>query len=57
MIAAPTSVRHLGRRAARPARLLALVYVGMWTSYYLAVARGVDPWTVPLLDEMKRRLC
>ena len=44
------------RGAARPARLLALVYVGMWTSYYLAVARGVDPWAVPLLDEMKRRL-
>ncbi len=39
-----------------PARLLGLVYVGMWTSYYLAIARGIDPWAVPLLDEMKRRL-
>ncbi len=44
------------RGAGRPARLLALAYVGMWTSYYLAVARGADPWAVPLLDEMKRRL-
>ena len=44
------------RGTTRPARLLALVYVGMWTSYYLAAARGVDPWAVPLLDEMKRRL-
>ncbi len=44
------------RGTGRPARLLALVYLGMWTSYYLAVARGADPWAVPLLDEMKRRL-
>jgi glucose/mannose-6-phosphate isomerase len=44
------------RGAGRPARLLAQVYVGMWTSYYLALARGADPWAVPLLDEMKRRL-
>ena len=38
------------------ARLLALAYVGMWVSYYAALARGVDPWPVPLLDEVKRRL-
>ncbi len=44
------------RGAGRPARLLSLVYTGMWASYYLAVARGVDPWEVPLLDELKRRL-
>jgi len=25
-------------------------------SYYAAIARGVDPWPVPLLDEVKRRL-
>src|SRR5439155_41520 len=31
------------------ARLLALAYVGMWVSYYAALARGVDPWPVPLL--------
>ncbi len=44
------------RGAGRPARLLSLVYLGMWASYYLALARGVDPWPVPLLDEIKRRL-
>ena len=44
------------RGTGRPARLLGLVYVGMWTSYYLAVTRGSDPWPVPLIDEMKRRL-
>ena len=38
------------------ARLLALAYVGMWVSYYAAIARGVDPWPVPLLDEVKQRL-
>jgi glucose/mannose-6-phosphate isomerase len=44
------------RGAGRAARLLALAYVGMWVSYYAALARGVDPWPVPLLDELKRRL-
>jgi glucose/mannose-6-phosphate isomerase len=38
------------------ARLLTLTYLGQWTSYYMAVLRGVDPWTVPHLDEVKRRL-
>jgi glucose/mannose-6-phosphate isomerase len=38
------------------ARLLSLTYVGMWVSYYAAMARGVEPWSVPLLDELKRRL-
>ncbi len=44
------------RGTGRPARLLSLVYVGMWLSYYLALARGVDPWPVPLIDDVKRRL-
>jgi glucose/mannose-6-phosphate isomerase len=44
------------RGRARVARLLALAYLGQWTSYYLAVLRGIDPWTVPRLDELKRRL-
>jgi glucose/mannose-6-phosphate isomerase len=38
------------------ARLLSLTYLGQWTSYYLAVLRGVDPWTVPQLEALKRRL-
>jgi glucose/mannose-6-phosphate isomerase len=44
------------RGTGRPARLLGLAYVGAWTSYYLAVGGGVDPWPVPMLDEIKRRL-
>jgi glucose/mannose-6-phosphate isomerase len=44
------------RGRGRLARLLSLVYLGQWTSYYLALLREVDPWTVPLLDELKRRL-
>ena len=45
-----------GRGAGRFARLLTLVYVGQWTSYYLAVLRNRDPWSVPILDELKRRM-
>jgi glucose/mannose-6-phosphate isomerase len=45
-----------GRGAGRLARLLTLTYLGQWTSYYLAVLRGRDPWSVPLLDELKRRV-
>jgi glucose/mannose-6-phosphate isomerase len=44
------------RGQGRLARLLSLAYVGQWTSYYLAILRGLDPWTVPLLDELKRRM-
>jgi len=44
------------RGRGRLARLLSLAYLGQWTSYYLALLRGVDPWTVPLLDELKRRV-
>ena len=45
-----------GRGAGRLARLLTLAYLGQWTSYYLAVLRGRDPWSVPILDEVKRRM-
>src|SRR5207237_409980 len=44
------------RGEGRLARLLSLVYLGQWTSYYLALGRGVDPWAVPMLEEVKRRL-
>ena len=44
------------RGTGRPARLLGLAYLGAWTSYYLAVGRDTDPWPIPVLDEMKRRL-
>jgi glucose/mannose-6-phosphate isomerase len=45
-----------GRGTSRFARLLTLVYLGQWTSYYLAMLRNRDPWSVPLLDELKRRM-
>jgi glucose/mannose-6-phosphate isomerase len=38
------------------ARVLSLVYLGQWTSYYLAMLAGVDPWPVPTLDALKARL-
>ena len=45
-----------GRGQGRLAQLLTLIYLGQWTSYYLAILRERDPWSVPLLDEMKRRM-
>jgi glucose/mannose-6-phosphate isomerase len=44
------------RGHARLARLLSLICLGQWTSYYLALRAGVDPWAVPMLDEVKRRV-
>ena len=44
------------RGTGRAARLLGLAYLGAWTSYYLAVGAGTDPWPIPVLDEMKKRL-
>ena len=38
------------------ARLLSLIVLGDWVSYYLAALRGVDPWTIPAIDELKQRL-
>lgn len=38
------------------ARLLSLVLLGDWTSYYLAVLRGADPWAVEILEEFRRRM-
>jgi glucose/mannose-6-phosphate isomerase len=38
------------------ARLLSLVLLGDWVSYYVAILRGVDPWMVPTLDSFKRRM-
>ncbi len=44
------------RGEGRLARLLSLVLLGDWTSYYLAVLRGVDPWAVETLETFKRRM-
>jgi glucose/mannose-6-phosphate isomerase len=44
------------RGRSRLARLLSLVQLGQWVSYYLAMLHEVDPWPVPMLTEVKRRL-
>lgn len=38
------------------ARQLSLIALGQWTSFYLAMLRGVDPWAVPTLEAFKARL-
>jgi glucose/mannose-6-phosphate isomerase len=44
------------RGRGRLARLLCLVQLGQWVSYYLAMLHETDPWPVPMLTEVKRRL-
>jgi glucose/mannose-6-phosphate isomerase len=41
---------------ARLARLFSLLYTGDFTSYYLALLRGVDPKPVEAIDRLKDRL-
>ncbi len=45
-----------GEGRGRLSRLLTLVYLGDFLSFYLAVRRGVDPTPVPEIEELKRRL-
>lgn len=40
----------------RLARVLSLAYMSLWVSFYVAMLRGVDPWPVPMLEDVKRRL-
>jgi glucose/mannose-6-phosphate isomerase len=40
----------------RLARLFSLLYIGDFTSYYLALLRGVDPKPVEAIDRLKARL-
>jgi glucose/mannose-6-phosphate isomerase len=44
------------RGRGRLARLLSLVQLGQWVSYYVAMLHETDPWPVPMLTELKRRL-
>lgn len=44
------------RGRARLARQLSLIHLGDWVSYYLALLRARDPWSVPTLEALKRRL-
>ena len=45
-----------GRGNGSLAGLLSLLYLGDWTSYYLALLNGVDPAPVAIIGELKRRL-
>ena len=44
------------RGRGRLARVLSLVQLGQWVSFYVSMLREVDPWPVPVLTEVKRRL-
>ncbi len=44
------------RGEGRLARLLSLVHLGDWVSYYLAILRGADPWAIETLERFKRRM-
>ena len=44
------------RGAGRLARILSLAYASLWVSFYVAILHGEDPWPVPMLEEVKRRL-
>jgi glucose/mannose-6-phosphate isomerase len=45
-----------GQGGSRLARLLSLIYLGQWTSYYAAIRRGVDPSPIAMLDQFKREV-
>jgi len=44
---------HTGHEAAR---LMSLIIVGDMTSVYLAIAHGVDPTPVPVIERLKATL-
>jgi glucose/mannose-6-phosphate isomerase len=45
-----------GHGGGRLARLLTLTLLGDWVSYYLAILRGVDPWSMDRMEALKRRM-
>jgi glucose/mannose-6-phosphate isomerase len=44
------------RGGSRLARVLSLAYMSLWVSFYLAMLQEIDPWPVPMLEALKRRL-
>jgi glucose/mannose-6-phosphate isomerase len=38
------------------ARMFSLIYLGDWTSYYLAILHGEDPTPVKVIDQLKEEL-
>lgn len=45
-----------GRGKSLLARMMSMVYLGDWTSYYLALLNGVDPTPVPVIARLKQYL-
>ncbi|MDW8075483.1 MAG: bifunctional phosphoglucose/phosphomannose isomerase [Bacteroidota bacterium] len=45
-----------GRGTTLLARMLSLMYLGDWTSYYLALLNGIDPTPVPVITQLKEIL-
>ncbi|MCX7929110.1 MAG: bifunctional phosphoglucose/phosphomannose isomerase [Chlorobi bacterium] len=45
-----------GRGNSLLARMMSLLYLGDWTSYYLALLNGVDPTPVPVITQLKQIL-
>lgn len=40
----------------RLAKLISAIYIGDWTSYYLAMEYGLDPTPVDIIEEFKKKL-
>jgi glucose/mannose-6-phosphate isomerase len=51
-----TSVELVPRGESQIARLLSLVQLGDWLSYYLGVLAGVDPTPIAKIDRLKLAL-
>lgn len=51
---APVELFAQGR--GRLARILSLIHLGDWVSYYLALRNGVDPTPVKIIDSLKEHL-
>jgi glucose/mannose-6-phosphate isomerase len=53
----PRVVREVDAEGASPTvRLMDLIHLGDYVATYLAIARGVDPCSVDLIDQIKREL-
>jgi glucose/mannose-6-phosphate isomerase len=51
-----TPIEVFAQGRGRLARILSLIHLGDWVSYYLALRNGVDPTPVKVIDSLKERL-
>lgn len=47
---------HWGEGETLPGRMLESLCFGAWVSYYLSLLRGVDPWPMKAIEDLKRAL-